>query len=122
MASSSSGSVYHGQIDRYVDHLPKPIRTGRSVEDEQFDATHRVLQNMLRDVLKDRSHIMPLWTCLDDRKRKFAVEQALAFSADTFETATSLSALKEKEFLVSWLAGVSDFQPNVIVDITTKNP
>jgi len=120
MASSSSN--YAAQIDLYVDRLPRPISSGQHKEAEDNDTTHRCLQNMLRDCLKERSHIMPLWNFLDDRKRKYAVAFTMQVTGEMFETASSLASVKERYFFVAWIAVVSDCSETEILNITIASP
>lgn len=101
-------ATYTAQVEHYIERLPKPIRTGRCADDEHNDATHRCFQNIIRDLLLERTHIMPLWTALDERKRKFAVQSSVGASRSTFEVARTMSAIRDKEFFVTWISSQGD--------------
>lgn len=113
---------YTASVEQYVARLPRPVRTGNLVDDEQNEATHRCLQNALRDMLQDRNHIMPTWTFLDERKRKNSIYKHALGHASSFETASSFSAIKEKEFFITWLASKGDANNEDILTVTEQFP
>lgn len=118
----AGAATYSAQVEHYIERLPKPVRTGRSAEDEHNDATHRCFQNIIRDLLEDRTHIMPLWTALDERKRKNTVQNSVGAGTSTFESAASLSAIREKEFFVTWISSQGDLTADEVASLTTSWP
>lgn len=115
-------ATYTAQVEHYIERLPKPVRTGRCADDEHNDATHRCFQNIIRHLLMDRAHIMPMWTAFDERKRKYAVQTSVGASTSTFEVPTSMSAIREKEFFVTWISSQGDLSSDEVVSLTTSWP
>lgn len=92
------------------------------MEDEENDATQRCLQNIFRDLMTDRKHVMPVWSFLGERKRRYALQEQVGTTAEMFEAAGSLGSIREKDCFVSWLAEKSDANADEILKVCAGNP
>ena len=55
------------KVHAYALRLPKPVKTGNKLSDQDADSVHQQFTMLVDSLLKDRSHVVPLFSALTSR-------------------------------------------------------
>ena len=122
MVLSGAGAGKPGGLSAAASRVPRPKKSGNTLMDDQSEALCATTVELVDEIVKDTSHVMPLWTKLQERKQELQNNEFPVQGEMFAKTYLSLRKLieEETEWVISYLSHVSDLSPEELV-IATKH-